>query len=84
MAAVTGAYRKLYGSGQSLYNSLIQIGVEKMVTDPDNSPPGSFVAEMIFPLIAIQIWSKAITQALRSETRGRESGVIWQMPDMGF
>ena len=32
VAAVTAAYRKLYESGQSLYNSLIQIGVE-MATD---------------------------------------------------
>src|SRR3954467_6254662 len=31
-AAVNAAYRKLYESGQSLYNSLIQIGVE-MATD---------------------------------------------------
>lgn len=31
-AAVNGAYRKLYESGQSLYNSLFQIGVE-MATD---------------------------------------------------
>jgi len=31
-AGITAAYRKLYESGQSLYNSLIQIGVE-MATD---------------------------------------------------
>jgi hypothetical protein len=37
-AAVTAAYRKLYGSGQSLYNSLIQIGVEMATDDYEAGP----------------------------------------------
>ena len=32
-AAVNGIYRKLYESGQSLYNSLFQIGVEMASDD---------------------------------------------------
>src|SRR5215203_4230285 len=37
-AAVTGAYRKLYETGQSLYNSLIQIGVEMATDDYEAGP----------------------------------------------
>jgi len=37
-AAVTGTYRKLYESGQSLYNSLIQIGVEMATDDYEAGP----------------------------------------------
>lgn len=37
-AAVTAAYRKLYDSGQSLYNSLIQIGVEMATDDYEAGP----------------------------------------------
>jgi hypothetical protein len=37
-AAVTAAYRKLYDSGQSLYNSLFQIGVEMATDDYEAGP----------------------------------------------
>lgn len=37
-AAVTGIYRKLYESGQSLYNSLFQIGVEMATDDYEAGP----------------------------------------------
>ncbi|WP_166332161.1 RagB/SusD family nutrient uptake outer membrane protein [Sphingobacterium chungjuense] len=37
-SAVTGTYRKLYESGQSLYNSLIQIGVEMATDDYEAGP----------------------------------------------
>ncbi|KLT65146.1 RagB/SusD family nutrient uptake outer membrane protein [Pedobacter sp. BMA] len=37
-AAVTAAYRKLYDSGQSLYNSLLQIGVEMATDDYEAGP----------------------------------------------
>jgi hypothetical protein len=37
-AAVTAAYRKLYETGQSLYNSLIQIGVEMATDDYEAGP----------------------------------------------
>ncbi|WP_160716331.1 RagB/SusD family nutrient uptake outer membrane protein [Chitinophaga solisilvae] len=37
-AAVTAAYRKLYESGQSLYNSLFQIGVEMATDDYEAGP----------------------------------------------
>jgi hypothetical protein len=37
-AGVTAAYRKLYGSGQSLYNSLQQIGVEMATDDYEAGP----------------------------------------------
>ncbi len=39
VAAVTAVYRKLYESGQSIYNSLFQIGVE-MATDDYEAGPG--------------------------------------------
>lgn len=38
ISAVTGVYRKLYESGQSLYNSLIQIGVEMATDDYEAGP----------------------------------------------
>lgn len=38
VAAVTAIYRKLYESGQSLYNSLIQIGVEMATDDYEAGP----------------------------------------------
>ncbi len=38
VAAVTGTYRKLYESGQSLYNSLFQIGVEMATDDYEAGP----------------------------------------------
>jgi len=38
ISAVTGTYRKLYESGQSLYNSLIQIGVEMATDDYEAGP----------------------------------------------
>lgn len=37
-AAVTAVYRKLYESGQSLYNSLFQIGVEMATDDYEAGP----------------------------------------------
>ncbi|WP_432710832.1 RagB/SusD family nutrient uptake outer membrane protein [Pedobacter sp.] len=37
-AAVTAAYRKLYESGQSLYNGLFQIGVEMATDDYEAGP----------------------------------------------
>jgi hypothetical protein len=37
-AAVTAAYRKLYDNGQSLYNSLFQIGVEMATDDYEAGP----------------------------------------------
>lgn len=37
-AAVTAAYRKLYNTGQSLYNSLIQISVEMATDDYEAGP----------------------------------------------
>ena len=37
-SAVTAAYRKLYGTGQSLYNSLQQIGVEMATDDYEAGP----------------------------------------------
>lgn len=37
-AAVTGLYRKLYESGQSLYNGLFQIGVEMATDDYEAGP----------------------------------------------
>ncbi|TDQ06323.1 RagB/SusD family nutrient uptake outer membrane protein [Pedobacter metabolipauper] len=37
-AAVTAAYRKLYDSGQSLYNGLFQIGVEMATDDYEAGP----------------------------------------------
>ncbi|NML36770.1 RagB/SusD family nutrient uptake outer membrane protein [Chitinophaga sp. G-6-1-13] len=37
-AAVTAAYRKLYETGQSLYNSLFQIGVEMATDDYEAGP----------------------------------------------
>ncbi|MCU7552690.1 RagB/SusD family nutrient uptake outer membrane protein [Chitinophagaceae bacterium LB-8] len=37
-AAVNGVYRKLFESGQSLYNSLIQIGVEMATDDYEAGP----------------------------------------------
>jgi hypothetical protein len=37
-SAVTAAYRKLYESGQSLYNSLFQIGVEMATDDYEAGP----------------------------------------------
>lgn len=37
-AAVTAAYRKLYDSGQSLYNSLMQIGMEMATDDYEAGP----------------------------------------------
>ncbi|RBL92913.1 RagB/SusD family nutrient uptake outer membrane protein [Chitinophaga flava] len=37
-AAVTAAYRKLYESGQSIYNSLFQIGVEMATDDYEAGP----------------------------------------------
>jgi hypothetical protein len=37
-AAVTAAYKKLYESGQSLYNSLFQIGVEMATDDYEAGP----------------------------------------------
>jgi hypothetical protein len=38
VAAVNGTYRKLYESGQSLYNSLFQIGVEMATDDYEAGP----------------------------------------------
>jgi len=38
VAAVTAIYRKLYESGQSLYNSLFQIGVEMATDDYEAGP----------------------------------------------
>ncbi|MDR2270795.1 MAG: RagB/SusD family nutrient uptake outer membrane protein [Sphingobacterium sp.] len=38
VAAVTGTYRKLYETGQSLYNSLFQIGVEMATDDYEAGP----------------------------------------------
>ncbi|WP_313263421.1 RagB/SusD family nutrient uptake outer membrane protein [Sphingobacterium sp.] len=38
IAAVTGTYRKLYETGQSLYNSLFQIGVEMATDDYEAGP----------------------------------------------
>lgn len=38
VAGITAAYRKLYDSGQSLYNSLIQIGVEMATDDYEAGP----------------------------------------------
>jgi hypothetical protein len=38
VAAVNGVYRKLFESGQSLYNSLIQIGVEMATDDYEAGP----------------------------------------------
>lgn len=38
IAAVNGTYRKLYESGQSLYNSLFQIGVEMATDDYEAGP----------------------------------------------
>ncbi|TJZ61087.1 RagB/SusD family nutrient uptake outer membrane protein [Sphingobacterium olei] len=38
ISAVTGTYRKLYESGQSLYNSLFQIGVEMATDDYEAGP----------------------------------------------
>ncbi|MDR6734691.1 RagB/SusD family nutrient uptake outer membrane protein [Sphingobacterium sp. 2149] len=38
IAAVTGTYRKLYETGQSLYNSLLQIGVEMATDDYEAGP----------------------------------------------
>jgi starch-binding outer membrane protein, SusD/RagB family len=37
-AAVTAAYRKLYETGQSLYNSLLQIGMEMATDDYEAGP----------------------------------------------
>ncbi len=37
-AAVTATYRKLYETGQSLYNSLFQIGVEMATDDYEAGP----------------------------------------------
>lgn len=37
-AAVTGVYKKLYESGQSIYNSLFQIGVEMATDDYEAGP----------------------------------------------
>lgn len=38
ISAVTGTYRKLYESGQSIYNSLFQIGVEMATDDYEAGP----------------------------------------------
>lgn len=38
IASVTGIYRKLYETGQSLYNSLFQIGVEMATDDYEAGP----------------------------------------------
>src|SRR5690606_30008448 len=38
VAAVTGTYRKLYETGQSLYNGLFQIGVEMATDDYEAGP----------------------------------------------